>query len=195
MTTLVKFPGLLILGNMSPDGDRVLVSNWGAGGSGVHAILADGSSEEMITVASGDALVWGGTFSPNGRYVAYTSSESGRSEIWVTEFEGSGAKWQISTSGGEEPVWSPVSDEMFFSNGTKWYSVTYSLSPTPIFDAPELMFEGSYMQIPGFGYDVTPDGKRFLLVKPVEEAPQSTELNVVVNWFDEIKAKAQPPTQ
>jgi serine/threonine protein kinase/Tol biopolymer transport system component len=190
VTTVHEIPQGMRLNDMAPDGNRVLVHQFaGAEAGGVHMIQTDDSSDEMITVASSDARVWGGTFSPSGRHVAYSSLESGRSEVWVTDLDGSGAKWQISTSGGEEPVWSLVSDELFFSNGTKWYRVTYRLTPTPTFDAPELMFEGSYMQIRGFGYDVTPDGKRFLLVKPVEEGPRPTELNVVVNWFEEIKTK------
>ncbi|MGA7303293.1 MAG: protein kinase [Rhodothermales bacterium] len=185
--TVYRVDSRTIPSAVTPDGRYLISYGYVAAYRGIQLVPLQDSTASIIPVATSSAVMWGGRPSPDGRYIAYTSDESGRSEVWVTSTEGAGSKWQISTDGGEEPIWSPTSNEIFFSSTPSWYSVRYRLDPTPSFETPQLMFSGQYMQIGGFGYDVAPDGSRFLLVKQLEPEPRPTELKVVVNWFGEIR--------
>ncbi len=127
----------------------------------------------------------GPVFSPDGRWLAYRSNESGRQEIYVQPFPATGAKWLISTEGGEEAVWAS-SGEIFYRNGDRMMAVEITTEPTFTAGTPKLLFEGSYYSYgPRAEYDVTQDGQRFLMVKTGEQ--KVTELNVVENWFEELK--------
>jgi len=127
-------------------------------------------------------------FSPDGRWLAYASDESGRYEIYVQPYPGPGGKWQISTDGGTEPVWAR-NGELFYRNGDKMMAVETNTKSTFSADKPNLLFErhyATYNTMPA--YDVTPDGQRFLLAKTGGQAPE--EINVVLNWVEELKQKA-----
>jgi serine/threonine-protein kinase len=139
----------------------------------------------------------GPAFSPDGRYIAYVSDESGQYEVYVRPYPPRPGKWQVSTAGGEEEIWSRDGRELFYRNGNKWMVVPVSLRPEFKAGTPRLLFEGPYVNVGGLSYDVTPDGRRFLLLEPVEHAASVTHLNVVLNWFEEVKQKSSafPPGQ
>jgi Tol biopolymer transport system component len=130
-------------------------------------------------------------FSPDGRWLAYVSDESGRWEIYVQPYPGPGGKWQISTDGGREPVWNRNGRELFYRNGDKMMAVDVTADPTFSASKPRMLFEGNYQPaaqaLPA--YDVSPDGQRFLMTKPVKQAQVATQINVVLNWFEELKQK------
>jgi eukaryotic-like serine/threonine-protein kinase len=129
-------------------------------------------------------------FSPDGRWMAYVSDESGRPEIYVQPFPGPGGKWQLSTDGGIEPVWNPNGRELFYRSGDRMMAVAVTTAPTFSAGRPQMLFRGEYLASPfpatGVTYDVTRDGQRFLMVK---DAPQAAnmQIHVVVNWFEELK--------
>ena len=129
-------------------------------------------------------------FSPDGRWIAYVSDESGRAEIYVQPYPGPGGKWQISTDGGIEPVWNPNGRELFYRSADRMMAVPVTMQPTFSVGKPMMLFKGDYLASPfpatGVTYDVTGDGQRFLMVK---DAPQASDIriNVVVNWFEELK--------
>jgi Tol biopolymer transport system component len=127
---------------------------------------------------------WDGRFSPDGKWIAYISDVSGQYEIYVRPFPGPGSQSQISTGGGEEPVWSRDGKEIFYRNGTKWMVVDVKAAAEFSATPPRLLFTGPYVNVPGPSYDVGPDG-RFVLIEGPPEAPV-THLNVVLNWFDEL---------
>jgi serine/threonine-protein kinase len=128
-------------------------------------------------------------FSPNGRWLAYTSDESGNREIYVQPYPGPGGKWQISVDGGVEPAWSPNGGEIYYRNGDRMLAVAIKTLPAFAAEKPRVLFEGRYRraggQIPL--YDVSPDG-RFLMLKSND--PPATQFNVVLNWFEELRQKA-----
>ena len=129
-------------------------------------------------------------FSHDGRLVAYYSDESGRSEIYVQPYPGPGGKWQISTDGGTEPVWNPNGRELFYRSGDKMMAVDISTQPSFAAGKPHMLFEGSYAPTPLTfpNYDVSADGQRFLMLKPAGQAQAAaTHINVVLNWFEELK--------
>ncbi len=129
-------------------------------------------------------------FSPDGRWITYTSNESGRTEVYVRPYPGPGGKWQVSTGGGTEPMWNPKGHELFFRDGQKMMAVDYTAQPTFAAGKPGMLFQGPYTPTPrsASDYDVSPDGQRFLMLKAAEQVPG--EINVVVNWPDELKQKA-----
>jgi serine/threonine-protein kinase len=130
-------------------------------------------------------------FSPDGRWLAYISDESGRFEIYVQPYPGPGGKWQISTEGGAEPVWNPNGRELFYRSGDKMMAVDIATQPSFASGKPRMLFEGQYSPAPGTtpNYDVSPDGQRFLMIKPSEAGEAPTQINVVLNWFEELKQR------
>jgi Tol biopolymer transport system component len=131
-------------------------------------------------------------FSPDGRWLAYISNETGRHEIYVQSYPGPGGKWQISTEGGTEPVWNPDGRELFYRNGDKMMAVDIVTQPGFAAGAPRMLFQGRYVPapFPASNYDVSRDGQRFLMLKRVEqEQAAPTQINVVLNWFEELKQK------
>jgi hypothetical protein len=132
-------------------------------------------------------------FSPDGRWLAYISDESGHREIYVQPYPGPGGKWQISTEGGTEPVWNPNGRELFYRSGDKMMAVDIATQPSFAAGKPRMLFEGPYAPTPATfpNYDVSPDGQRFLMLKPSEQGQAvPTQINVVLNWFEELKQKA-----
>jgi hypothetical protein len=121
------------------------------------------------------------------------SDESGQYEVYVRPYPPGPGKWQVSTAGGEHQIWSRDGKELFYRNGTKWMVVAVHLQPEFKPEAPRLLFEGPYVMVGGQSYDVTADGQRFLLLEPIErESAPVTHLNVVLNWFEELKQKTGP---
>jgi hypothetical protein len=134
-----------------------------------------------------------GRFSPDGRFVTYTSNESGRQEVYVSPSNGPGGKWRISTAGGNFSRWRRDGSEIFFLSpdnklmaaAVEWRGSTFRVvSVRPLFDVrPRLAaFSGSA----GWPYDVSTDGQRFLVNTLVEEAAPSP-ITLVVNWTAALK--------
>jgi len=131
-------------------------------------------------------------FSPDGKWLAYSSDESGRREIYVQPYPGPGGKAQISTDGGQEPVWNPKGGELFYRSGSKVMAVDVDTKSGFSAGKSRMLFEGPYLPTPLSlpYYDVSPDGQRFLILKPVEsQGSAPTQINVVSNWFEELKRK------
>ena len=96
----------------------------------------------------------------------------------------------MSSDGGTEPVWSRDSQELFYRNGAEMMAV--SLRSGLAAAVPKMLFEGRY-QFSGTSvsaYDVSPDGRRFLMVQPAEDTQPATQIHIVLNWFEELKTSA-----
>jgi hypothetical protein len=132
--------------------------------------------------------------SPDGRWMAYASEESGRREIYVQAFPGPGGRWQVSSDGGNEPLWSASGRELFYRSGDRMMAVDISTNGEFLAGKPRPLFEGSYV-LAGGGYaraqyDVSPDGQRFLMLKVVEQKSNPlTQIHVVLNWSDELSRR------
>jgi len=128
--------------------------------------------------------------SPDGRWVAYVSNEFGRYEIYVRSFANAQVKWQISDGGGVEPVWARNGQELFYRAGDRSLAVDITTHPAFRAGKPRVLFKGQFSRgstaVGAAGYDVSLDGQRFLMVKPVGQA-EATQINVVQNWFEELK--------
>jgi serine/threonine-protein kinase len=130
------------------------------------------------------------TISPDGRWLAYTSDETGGWEVYVRSFPDAGRKLRISTQGGEEPVWSPDGSDLYYRFGSQWFAVSVTLGERFTAGRPRLMFDGPYINLAGWSYDVSPLDGRFLVVESAEQTKTISELTVITNWLDELKRKA-----
>ena len=125
--------------------------------------------------------------SPDGRWLAFVSSRSGRYEVYVRAVEGPAGLHQISTSGGYEPVWAPNGRELFFRAADRLLSATIATTPDFAVMRRDTLFEDGF-RLGGntAGYDVSPDGQTFVMVKPVGgETPPV----IVLGWLDELRER------
>ena len=151
--------------------------------------LSDRKTEPFLRTRSNEG---GAQFSPDGHWLAYVSDESGRPEIYVQPYPGPGGKWQISTEGGTEAIWNPNGRELFYRSGSKMMAVDVTTQPTFSAGNPKLLFEGPYRPSPSDqpNYSVSHDGQRFLMLKTSDKPEQAaTQINVVLNWFEDLKKK------
>jgi len=122
-----------------------------------------------------------GSLSPDGRWMAYASNESGHPEIYVEPVPGPGGRRQISTVGGEEPRWVRNGREITYRNGTRMMSVSVQIQPTLQAGKPVELFDRKFDR--GFGvagYDVASNGQTFVMTRSEHAAP--TEIRVVMGW-------------
>ncbi len=103
---------------------------------------------------------------------------------------GPGGKWQISTQGGREPAWAR-NGELFYRNGNQMMAVEITTDPTFSPGTPKVLFEGDFQMgtVTRAIYDVTPDGQRFVMVQEGGSDSAPTQINVVLNWFEELKQR------
>lgn len=131
--------------------------------------------------------------SPNDRWLAYVSTESGRDEIYIQTFPDGASKWQISTAGGVSPRWSQSSGELFFvAPDSKLVAVAVRGEDEPEFGSPEVLFEvdlrGGATPRPGIRaqYDVSPDGQRFLVNRLIGTSGGG-EIRIILDWSEELE--------
>jgi serine/threonine-protein kinase len=129
-------------------------------------------------------------FSPDGHWLAYVSDETGRFEVYVRPYPGPGEKHSISIGGGSEPVWDRRGRELFFRNGDQMMVVEMNTQSTFNAGRPRLLFTGPIVRSPGrINYDVAPNGESFVMVDSGEESGAATDVNVLLNWFEELKRR------
>ncbi len=194
---ITKVEGPSSPSSISPDGKVAFYSRSGpTTGRDMWSVPLEGERKPSLLLQTPfeEAVA---RISPDGRWLAYLSNESGRWEVYVRPFPGPGGKWQVSTEGGEEPLWSRNGRELFYRNDDKMMAVDISTEPSFRAGTPRLLFAGKYakraaLAVPNF--DVAPDGQRFLMVKATEQQSTATQIHVVLNWFEELKRHV-PTTQ
>jgi len=130
-------------------------------------------------------------FAPDGRFLAYVSDESGREEVYVQSYPSTGDRWQISTEGATEPLWSRDGKELFFRHGRTLLAVNVTTDPTfELVGIPQALFDGNYHSSTtyhgGAEYDVSRDGTRFLMIRREPDSIPA-RIHVVLNWFEELE--------
>lgn len=134
--------------------------------------------------------------SPDGKWLAYVSDESGREEVFVRSFPELEEKTQISIDGGLEPLWSPDGNTIYYRDvtGVQLMSVDFKASSEIEIGLPQLIFSGSFMGSSGpwgRNYDISPDGQYFVMIAVEETASEATQINVILNCFEELNLDEQ----
>jgi Tol biopolymer transport system component len=129
-----------------------------------------------------------GVISPDGRWLAYLSDETGRFEAYVTSFPAAIGKYQVSTEGGTEVAWAPSGRELFWRNQEKLMSAELETGSKFSVANPKVLLTGYIRGWPGLPqYDVARDGQHFLMLKGTQAESSPAHLNVVSNWFEELR--------
>ena len=132
-------------------------------------------------------------FSPDGRWIAYTSEDSGQPEVYVRPFPGPGGKWIVSISGGVGPVWARGAHQLFYETmtGTLMVADYETGSDSFIPGRPRPWAASGTLARGTANYDVAPDGKRVvaLLSEESEQTKSNLQLTVLLNFVDELKRR------
>jgi serine/threonine-protein kinase len=179
--------------SISPDGTRVVLHETGLKtGSDLDLLVLDGQSKpEPILQTTFDED--SGEISPDGHWLAYSSNESGQLQVYVRPFPNvDGGHWQVSSSGGGHPVWARNGRELFYMSGRAMIAVPVQTTPHFTVGNPTKLFEGPYFSsLPARVFDVSLDGRKFLMIKDPQlgDQPNYASMVVVLNWFEELKAR------
>ena len=173
----------------SPDGTLVFVEDLGGRRLGILTLEGDRTSTLILSeeFSSTDA-----TLSPDGRWLAYRSNETGQREVYVVPFPDVGTgKWQISTDGGVWPLWSQAANELFYMGPDGVMALEFQADTTFTPGAPTLLFERANPIGGNRDMAVSQDGQRFLLftdnmVAPGDEDAEPSQIHVALNWFQEL---------
>jgi serine/threonine-protein kinase len=182
--------------SFTPDGAKLALYETGSGGL---SVLTVGPARRISPLIRKPGAVMRNVeiYPPDGRWIAYESTESGTAQIFVRPFPNvEGGRWQVSTDGGRAPVWSRDGRELFYAPATGGLmAVSVTPGATLTFSTPTKVVDGPYSWTPAFTgrmYDVSPRGDRFLVMKSAaDQQPQRVPDSIVVaqNWIEELKAR------
>jgi serine/threonine-protein kinase len=189
--------------SFSPDGTRLAYheNNDSAGESNVFTLPLDltdadhpkpGTPQRLLSAPNGESFA---TFSPDGRWIAYSSNESGQVEIYVRQASESAGKWQISAGGGNLAMWSTKAKEIFYVGpGDRIMVAEYEVSGNSFAVRKPRQWSSTQILSPGFAqYDLAPDGKRiaaFVSAEPPAEKKETVHVTFLLNFFDELRRRA-----
>jgi len=192
---VVRLDRLIQEGEWSRDGRWIVVrtDNGQAGAGDILAVRTSGDSTP-VPVAASPFTELHPALSPDGRWLAYTSNESGINEVYVRPFpEAQGGRWQVSNGGGSEPRWSRDGRELFYLDGDlRLNAVQVHTVPTFATAGRTSLFDASNLVVAGFhqSYEVTPDGRAFIFVSPRRAGAQgASQLVWVDRWFNDVAAR------
>jgi len=200
--------GAQLAGSWSPDGKTLALMVAGGaavGGTGVWTLSHDGETTTSEVFADESGFQLSPVFSPDGRWLAYVSSESGDAvpQVYVQPFPKTGAKHRVTQQGGAFPLWSPDGKELFYSsfNSGQLMGIDITTDAAFAFGNEQALGMGGFFiptDLPTRPYDITPDGQRFLMVFPADQADSVAEsadeqINIVLNWFEELKERVPVP--
>ncbi len=173
----------------SADGKEMLVTTYDPNSKLLHDIwvvpLEHNEKRRPQPFIQRDNMQRQGVWSPDGRWIAYTSDETRWWEVYVEPYPGPGPKVMISTEGGQLPVWSRDGKELFYRWGDRMMAATVETQPEFKVTGTEVLFKGRYLTNEFHNYDVAPDG-RFLMIQE-SQASTPPAIHVVLNWFEELK--------
>ena len=198
---LAALDGGVHLESWTPDGRTFAAHQHVASGSNLLMIPSDGADAEPETWLEREFSDYGAVFSPDGRYVAHVSDQTGEREIYIRPFPGPGGQETVSVGGGDEPAWAS-NGELFYRRRSDYAMMVVEVSTEPTLNVgqPRELFRGGVYPggPPRAKYAVTADGQRFLMsadlvASPGREAGTGPKVVVVQNWVEELKARVPVP--
>jgi len=181
--------GALIANGATPDG-KALIFSVGVP-SNIMTLPFEGDRQPRALIAQPSFAERSGDVSPDGRWIAYQSDESGTFQIYVRPFPAvDQGRWQVSGEGGRLPIWGPNGRELFYTDDrNRLVSVNVSAATPFAFGKASVVFDLADTLLAVYrNYDIAPDGSRFALIKP-ERQRGSTQFLIVENWFEELKQR------
>jgi len=192
---LTSTTGIQMPGSWSRDGQYVVFAVSGDRNPDIAFLPMEGEAKPQYIISS-EARECCPRLSPDGRWLAYVSDELGRINVYVSPFPESDVKWLVSeeAEGGGQPVWSPDGKELFYRSVNRMMVVSVQARDQALnIGNPKVLFEGSYVSTPRPAglqqYDISPDGQRFLMIKEGDLAEAQGQINVVLNWDEELKRR------
>jgi len=182
----------------SPDGRSMVYTAAALGGPSKVLVVPLQGDQKPLPLDDNKYAEGSPKFSPDGHWMAYCSSESGKPQVFVQAFPGPGTKTQVSNDGGTDPVWKRSGGELFYRNGERMMAVPVSTASAFTAGRPQELWKGHYSHgmstscgQPGLSssnYDVTADGKRFLMIKDDDDqdSAMSRQIIVALGWADEL---------
>ncbi len=175
---------------ITPDGREVLFDLFGEPKSDIMITPLDGSAAPRAFFQD-DYAQWGAVISPDARWLAFVSNESGRHEVYVRSWSNPSARWQVSSQGGLTPVWARDSSELFYVRGGMLIAVPVDrASPTFSAGASKELFQmPTAYDVPKEtpNYDVAPGGQRFLTTRVAHPEAALRRVDLVFNWSEEVR--------
>jgi eukaryotic-like serine/threonine-protein kinase len=172
----------------SPNGEDLIFDEADAAGDSLwHSTRSSHYASPVLLIrpTTGDC----GVLSPNGKWMAYVSSESGRAEVYLASYPSLAEKIAVSTGGGHRPRWSREGRELFYRQGDALMAVSVDTGASFRAGKPRRLFAGPYRgESQEMAFDVSTDGRRFLMIKS-DAAATLGQINAVQNWFEELKQK------
>jgi serine/threonine-protein kinase len=179
--------------SLTPDGKSLVFRKLST--PGLFVLPLEPKGEAHALTADPKFTEYNGEISPDGRWIAYDSNESGRYEVYVRPFPAvDSGRWQISSDGGSNPVWSRSGRELFFATAAnRMFAVPIPAGATFTYGRPQTLFDTTAYVI-GLNsrhFDISADGKRFLMLKEAGSGDKAARPSIVVvsHWFDEVKAR------
>jgi len=174
-------------GVFTPDGRSILIRTDTPDSNRDVLVLPLAGNRVPVSILTGVNDEKHPRVSPDGRLLAYTSNETGREEVYLRALSGPAARVRVSTGGGGEPLWSPDGRRLYYRARAALMAATVGTSPALAISKRDTLFTGQFSTSPWHpNYDVAPDGKSFVMVRPVEEPRQ---LILVVNWIEELRRR------
>src|SRR6185295_7371154 len=136
----------------------------------------------------------GSRLSPDGKWIAYESNETGRAEVYVEPLSRNGQRFQVSKTGGSRPLWAPDMSKLYFDNnaGAAVRMLSATIKTQPAFSSEDIvtMPMKDFIQPSGTirrQFDITPDGKQFLMM--FQAVAASPQIDIIPNWFEQLKSR------
>ncbi len=188
---LIENPAMLWLSSWSRDGPFLAAVQDNAD-TGADIVVWDMKEQELIQFLNSSSNERFPEFSPDGRCLAYTSNETGRMEVYLRSFPNRNRKIPVSNQEGYAPAWSADGHELFYASPvpSKMMKVDINLGTSPTIGLPKPLFDFQFLMCtPMRGYDLYPDGRRFVFPRIKERAIPAdiTRIKFVQNWFEELK--------
>jgi Tol biopolymer transport system component len=190
----------------SPDGGALLYTEYSFGGEqNIGALRLNDREHARMIFPPAYNVEWA-ILSPDGKWIAYGSDESGRPEVYVAPYPALAPRGRISTDGGLHPLWAPDGRELYYRTeaspeeleqralAQKTRVMAVSIETKPVLKAgqPRMLFEGPYFES-GHDIAVTPDGKGFILIRESDSQRGPKAMEIVVNWPEELKQRVHVP--
>jgi serine/threonine-protein kinase len=172
-------------GVVTPDG-KWLVYQVDTAGADIGAMSLAGDRKRMGIVTT-PSVEDAGRISPDGKWLAYITDESGSNEVFVQPFPGPGARVQVSSHGGDEPLWSPNQSKLYYRDDQNLVAVSFTTSSGFQITGRQTLFPDVFVKrsLPHANYDIAPDGSSFLFL----QSNSTDDAVVVYNWIAEVRAR------